>query len=60
MKRKPVAKLTTERDGSTVRLIFACESEYAAMKLFDELTASAGEGSINLALNVGVVMDGAR
>ena len=53
MKRKPVGRLTTEREGKIVRLIFTCENEYAAIKLFDELNANASEGVISMALDVG-------
>ena len=52
-RRKPVARMTTYRDGTTVGLIFACDNEYRAMKLYDELTTQAGAGQIEIALTVG-------
>jgi hypothetical protein len=51
--RKPVARMTTYRDGTTVALVFTCKNEYRAIKLYDELTARAGAGSIELEINVG-------
>jgi hypothetical protein len=51
--RKPIARLTVERQGAEVRMIFACEDEYRAMKLYDELTAQSEAGQIGLALDVG-------
>ncbi len=52
-KRKPVARLTVEREGNTVRLVFACDDEYRAIKLYDELIAQSEGGQIGLSLNVG-------
>ena len=52
-KRKPVARMTVERDGNTVRLVFVCDDEYRASKLYAELTAQSDTGQIGLSLNVG-------
>lgn len=52
-RKKPVARMTVERDSATVRLIFVFSDEYQAMKFFDELTKQTSEGEICLALNVG-------
>jgi len=52
-KRKPVARMTIGREGNTIRLVFVCDDEYLAIKLYDELTAQSDAGQIGLSLNVG-------
>lgn len=51
-KRKPVARMTVERDGATVRLAFSCADEYQAIELYAELLAQSADGQI-VALDVG-------
>jgi hypothetical protein len=53
--RKPGTHTTVQRDGTTVSLVFACPSEYAAIKLYDELIEQAGAGQIGLSFNVGPI-----
>jgi hypothetical protein len=45
--------MTIGREGNTIRLVFVCDDEYLAIKLYDELTAQSDAGQIGLSLNVG-------
>jgi hypothetical protein len=44
------AELTTERDGSTVKLVLHCRDHYAAMLLYDRIVGELHAGRVKLEL----------
>ena len=43
---------TIERDGSTVKLILPCGTDYAAMMVYDKLLKQANEGLVVIPFSV--------